>query len=93
MPYNYGKGGLRNGRGASFFPYKKGGGRKKFSHAEVGGTKSFKVVLTQELEVFTIGDGGGGGKFPPFKRGGRKSFTLSVSNLRFSRFLAPPPSL
>ena len=53
-----------------FYPYKKGGGRKSCSHAERGGTQTFEVVLTQELEVLAILMGGGRLKFPPFKRGG-----------------------
>ena len=57
-----------------FYPYKK----VFFNHAEGGGgTKSFEVVLTRELEVLAIVMGGGRKKFPPFKRGGTKSFTLS----------------
>ena len=43
-----------------------------------GATKSFGVVLTQELEVLAILMGGRN-KYPPFKRGGggTKGFTLS----------------
>ena len=37
-----------------------------------GGTKSFEVVLTWELEVLAILMGGGRKKFPPFKRGVQK---------------------
>ena len=51
-------------------PTKRGGGT--FSHVEGGGgTNSFEVVLTQELEVFSHrhSDRGGLKKFPPFKRG------------------------
>ena len=47
---NYGEGGLQNrrGRGCAVFPLQRGGGRKRFSHAEGGGgTKSFGVVFTQ----------------------------------------------
>ena len=42
---------------------------KSFSRAEREGgvTKSFKVVLTWELEVLAIVMGGGHKKFPPFK--------------------------
>ena len=37
-----------------FYPYKKGDG-KSFSHAEGGGgTKSFEVFLSWELEVLAI---------------------------------------
>ena len=37
-----------------FYPYGKGGG-KSFSHAEGGGgSQSFGVVLTQELEALAI---------------------------------------
>ena len=46
-----------------FYPYKRGGSGKSFSRAEVGGggggTKSFEVVLTWELEVLAIVMGGG----------------------------------
>ena len=61
-----------------------------------GGTKSFEVVLTRELEVLAIVMGGRK-KFPPFKRHGTRSFTLSgggaqkVYDPRFSHFVAPPP--
>ena len=59
-----------------FYPYKNGG-TNSFSHAEGGGggTQSFEVVLTQELEVLAIlmeVGGGGHQKFPSFKRGARK---------------------
>ena len=59
----------------SYTPKKRGGG--SFSHAEGGGTKSYGVVLTRELEVLAIEMGGGRKEFPPFKRGGggkRKKF-------------------
>ena len=46
-------------------------GRKSFSNAERGGgTQSFEVVLTRELEVLATVMGGGCKRFPPFKRGG-----------------------
>ena len=73
-----GGGGLQNGRGGGqvkFYPYKKGGGEKRFSHPEGGCTKGFGVVLTRELEVLTILEGGTKG-FQPLKRG-HKSFILS----------------
>ena len=55
-----------------FYPYKKRGGGESFSHAEGGGvTKSFGVVLMQELNVFAIVMEGGGAKSIHFlKRGG-----------------------
>ena len=65
-----------------FYPYKRGGGGS-LSHAEGGGTTSFEVVLTQELEVLAIVIGGtqsfqGGGalKVLPCLEGGgaRKMF-------------------
>ena len=41
-----------------FYPYKKGA-RKSFSHAEgEGGTTSFEVIITRELEVLAIVMGG-----------------------------------
>ena len=49
-----------------FYPYKKKEWAENcFSHAEGGGggTTSFEVVLSQELEVFSHSDGGGGKKF------------------------------
>ena len=55
-------GGYKTGGGAcEVLPQVKGGG-KSFSHGEGGGggTKSFEVVLTQELEVLAIVMGGGG---------------------------------
>ena len=66
--YEEGGGGLQNGRvGAStVIPLqKRGGAEKSFSRAEEeggrgGGTKSFEVVLTWELEVLAIVMGGGG---------------------------------
>ena len=60
---------LQNGWGggkSGFTPTKKkGGGRTSFSHAGGGGTKRFKVVLTQKLEVLAILIGGAKG-FHPF---------------------------
>ena len=53
-----------------FYPYKRGGGERKKVLAVLkgGGTKSFEVVLTWELEVLAIAMGGGGRKmFPSFK--------------------------
>ena len=62
----------------NFFPYKGGGGggRKGFSHGEVGDTKSVEVVLTRELKVLAILMGKAK-SFHRFKSGGAKSFTLS----------------
>ena len=82
----------------NFYPYEKEG-RKK-GHAE-GGTKCFRVVLTQDLEVLAIlkagvqktfhllkrgGGGGGGERFYIVLTGVRK-----VSDPRFFYFVAPPP--
>ena len=54
------------------------GGGGGGSHAKgVGGTTSFGVVLTREIQVLAILKGGGGKKFPPLKREGAESFTLS----------------
>ena len=62
---NYGEGGYKMAGGggegqANFYPYKKGGGGKSFSCAEVGGggTKSFEVILIWDLEVLAIVMGG-----------------------------------
>ena len=61
-----------------------------------GGTKSYKVVLTRELEVLAIMMGGGGAKnFNPLK--GRMQNVLpclegggqKVSDPRFSLFVDP----
>ena len=64
-----------------FYPYKKGGGRKSFSHPEgLGGGGAHKVlgvVLTPELEVLTILEGGTNGFHPLKGGGGGKGFTLS----------------
>ena len=64
-----------------FYPYKKGGGGgTSFSRAEGGrgGTQSFGVVLTWELEVLAIVMGVGSKRFRPLKGGGgATSFTLS----------------
>ena len=54
-----------------FTPTKRGDG-KCFSHAEGGGTTSFKVVLTRELKVLAIVTGGT--KSFTVLRGGRKMF-------------------
>ena len=82
----------------SFTPKeKKKGGGGSFSHAEGGWgvTKSFGVVLTQEIEVLAILKVGGK-KFSPYKvvvkgfnclEGG----VQKVSVPRFSHFLVPPP--
>ena len=57
-----GKGGLQNGRGGAseVLPLqKRGEAEKRFSRAEGGGgTTSFEVVLTWELEVLAIVMGG-----------------------------------
>ena len=96
---------LQNGRGGQvkFYPYKKGG-TNCFSYAEgVGGTNSFEVVLTQELEVLAIligGRGGGGTKsFHSLKGRGGGEFYLVLSGgtgqtnlaLQFSHFEALLP--
>ena len=49
-----------------FYPYEKGGGEVQVMLKGGGGTNSFEVVLTRELEVLAILIGGGG-TFPPFK--------------------------
>ena len=67
-----------------------------------GGKTGFEVVLKQELEVLAIlmggaksshtnggGGGGGGQKVYPVSRGGGAQ---TVSDPRFSHFVAPPPS-
>ena len=80
-----------------FYPCKKGGGGggKSVSHAE-GGHKTFWGGFCAVLEVAVL-EGGGREKFPLFKRGGRKKFypvlrgAQTVSDLRFSHFVAPPP--
>ena len=42
-----------------FYPYKKRGGGRSFSHAEGGGgTNSFGVVIMRKLEVLAILKGG-----------------------------------
>ena len=77
-----------------FNPYKngRGGGRKKFSHAEGGGGgehTSFEVVLTQELEVLAIliVIGGEGAQIVlPCLEGGRKKFWTRD----FFHFVGPP---
>ena len=48
-----------------------GGGKKGFGHAESGGTNSFEIGLTQELEVLAIVIGERK-MFQPFKRGAQK---------------------
>ena len=47
--YGEGGGGLQNGGGGhvKFYPYKKGGGLKKFETMLRGGTKSLGVVFKQ----------------------------------------------
>ena len=47
---------LKNGRGrhVKFYPYKTGGGAEKVLAMLKGGTKSFEVVLTRELDVLAI---------------------------------------
>ena len=68
----------RDGGGGKFYPYKKGEGAEKISAMLKGGTTSFEVVLTRELEVLAILKGGAK-SFHPLKGGGggAKSFTLS----------------
>ena len=52
--YKTGRGRGGGGGGASdVLPLRKWNGSKRFSHAE-GGTTSFEVVLTRELEVLAI---------------------------------------
>ena len=64
--------GYKTGGGGAceVLPLRKGGGRKKFNHAE-GGQKTFRCSLTQELEVLAIVMGGHK-QFQPFKRGLQK---------------------
>ena len=98
LAINYGKGGYKTGGGCEgqvkFYPYRKEGGGGEMLKG--WGTKSFEVVLTQELEVLAIVMGGGRKKFPPSKGGGRKKFypvlrgVQKVSDPRFSHFVAPP---
>ena len=97
---NYGEGGATKWEGGGqvkFHPYEKWGVQKVLAMLK-GGTKSFKVVLTRELEVLAILMGaakgfhllkvGGGGttSYKPVSRGAQK-----VSDPRFSPFVAPPP--
>ena len=76
-----------------------GGGGYKTGVEGGGGTTSFEVVLTWELEVLAIVMGGGRKKCPPFKRGaykkvltcyegGAKSFGPAIFP-----FCSPPPTL
>ena len=56
------------GGGSEVLPLQKSGGvEKSFSCAEVGGHKSFEVVLPRELEVLAIVMGWGRKKFPLFR--------------------------
>ena len=63
-----------------------------------GGTTSFEVFLTQELEVLAILMGGGLKRYAPFKMGARNDFYLVLRgeckkflDQRFSPFDPPPP--
>ena len=51
-----------------YYPHKKKGGRKKYKPCYRRDSKSFKVVLTWELEVLAILKGGRK-TFPSIKRG------------------------
>ena len=53
-----------------FYPYKKGQAEKVLAMLKWGGggTKTFEVGLTRELEVLAIVMGGGCKKFPPFPK-------------------------
>ena len=90
-----GGGGYKTGGGqVKFYPYKKrgGGAERGLAMLKAGATKSFEVVLTQELKVVAIVIGMGCKMFPPFKKGeGAKSFTLSrgrvQKDLQFSHIL------
>ena len=62
------------GEQVKFYPYKKRG-TKSLSRAEGGVTTSYKVVLTQELEILAILTGGGVG-------GGAKSASTCRLGLR-----------
>ena len=64
---------------------KEGGGAEKVLAMLKGGTTSFGVVLTQELEVL---DRGERGKFYPVLGGGGAQ---KVLELQFSHFVAPAP--
>ena len=75
-------------------------GRKVFSHAEGGGvTKSFRVVLTQDLEFLailkeglefsTLQRGGGHEQFYPVSKGGLQN----ASNQQLYYFVALPSLL
>ena len=85
--WRWGGGGLQNGgRGVSeVLALRKGGGEKVLVLLKGGGgTKSFKVVLTRELEVLAILKWGEKG-FNPLKWGAQKK-----SCPRFSRFVPSP---
>ena len=56
-----------------FYPYKKGGGGEKVGMLK-GGTQSFEVVLTRELEVLAIVMGGTTSIHPLKGEGVRKRF-------------------
>ena len=62
--YGGGGGGLQNGRGAcEVLPLRKRGGAEQvLAMLKGGGTTSFEVVLTRELEVLAIVMGGGAQK-------------------------------
>ena len=74
-----------------------------FSHPEMGGGGHTQLLGSFNTEniSFCYAEGGDAKCFRPFKGGGRGTsrFTLSqgggiqnVSDLRFSHFVAPPPS-
>ena len=79
-----------------FYPYKRGGAEKVLAMLK-GGTQSFEVVFTQELEVLAIVMGEGGHKrFPLLRGGGAQQFypvlrggAQKGSDPRFSHFVAP----
>ena len=75
-------------------PLRRKGGGTSLSLAEGGGggTKTFRVVFTLQLEVLAILKAGGGGEksFHSLKGGGG---ARKVLDPRFSHFVAPPPLL
>ena len=95
---------LEWGGGGGACELQKGRGAIRFGHAEGGGgTTSFEVVLTRELEVLAIviggckkfpfhplkGGGGGRNKFYPVLRGGGGG-VQTVLDPRFFHVVNPP---
>ena len=83
---NYGEGGLQNGRGGgkwSLTPTKGGGGAENVLAMLKGGTKSFEVGLTRELEVWAIVMGGGAQKVFIIEGGGAQKVLPCFPNSDF----------